>query len=184
MSPPWIFYVFSDLRLEIVLTTSSAKVESHVLTYLNIPVYIYFGGMLWTKQCSYSCTYASPRKFDITTAARNTKSTSSLITNVKFANLKQWTNTRGGAKNAYVRIRSWHKSMSGSHVKISCHDPVQPSEVSPEDQEICLSSDLASRGPRGSRGPRDAKSMLWQISRSERKEVYFVKLSVSSSSIS
>ena len=72
--------------------------------------------------------------------------------------------------------------MSGSHVKISCHDPVQPSEVSPEDQEICLSSDLASRGPRGSRGPRDAKSMLWQISRSERKEVYFVKLSVSSSS--
>ena len=39
--------------------------------------------------CYYSCTYVSPRKFDITIAARNTKSTSSPITNVKFANIKQ-----------------------------------------------------------------------------------------------
>ena len=43
--------------------------------------------------CYYSCTYVSPRKFDITIAARNTKSTSSPITNVKFANIKRWTNT-------------------------------------------------------------------------------------------
>ena len=39
--------------------------------------------------CYYSCTYVSPRKFDITIAARNTKSTSSPITKVKFANIKQ-----------------------------------------------------------------------------------------------
>ena len=43
--------------------------------------------------CYYSCTYVSPPKFDITIAARNTKSTSSPITNMKFANIKRWTNT-------------------------------------------------------------------------------------------
>ena len=36
---------------------------------------------------------------------------------------------RGGAKNAYVRIRSWHKSMSRSHVKISCQDLMSRSDV-------------------------------------------------------
>ena len=36
---------------------------------------------------------------------------------------------RGGAKNAYVRIRSWHKSMSGSHVRISCQDLMSGSDV-------------------------------------------------------
>ena len=38
-------------------------------------------------------------------------------------------NIRGGAKNAYVRIRSWHKSMSRSHVKISCQDLMSRSDV-------------------------------------------------------
>ena len=44
-------------------------------------------------------------------------------------NFTTWLLNRGGAKNAYVRIRSWHKSMSRSHVKISCQDLMSRSDV-------------------------------------------------------
>ena len=75
---------------------------------------------IWAPQVQ---TQAAPQQYELHTVVSTRPSVvNSLAALVIIFTALATCVIRGGAKNAYVRIRSWHKSMSGSHVRISCRD--------------------------------------------------------------